>query len=199
MAGINASAISWNTANNNYSLATVAQTVNGVPQEAMVIYPGGNTTDMLNAVPPPPCNILSLLPSGLALSQGAGIAQIVKSGTFQVRRAGYYLITIPSLQIVSLDTSNTTYNIQLVVGSSGNSTIGTDSRHFVPIYSAQFFTLSTYVPLAPSITYTITLTFQQNATTGTDGGGLVTWSSVLVQPLCFQTGVVPGGSAFVTT
>jgi hypothetical protein len=199
MAGINASAISWNTANNNYSLATVAQTVNGVPQEAMVIYPGGNTTDMLNAVPPPPCDIVSLVPPDLALSPGAGVAQDVTSGTFHVRRAGYYLITIPSIQIAALDTSNTTYNIQLVVGSSGNSHIGTDSRHFVPIYSAQFFTLSTYVPLAPSITYTITLTFQQNATTGADGGGLATWTSILVQPLCFQAGVVPGGSAFVTT
>jgi len=198
MAGINASAISWNTANNNYSLATVAQTVNGIPQEAMVIYPGGNTTDMLNAVPPPPCDIVSLVPPDLALSPGAGVSQDVTSGTFQVRRAGYYLITIPSIQIAALDVTNASYNIQLVVGSSGNSHIGTDARSFVPIYSAQFFGLSTYVPLAPSIAYTITLTFQQNAV-GSHGGGLATWSSILVQPLCFQTATVPGGSAFVTT
>ena len=204
MAGINASAISWNTANNNFSLDTVAQTVNGVPQEAMVIYPGGNTTDMLRAVPPPPCNIVTLLNvATLTLTVSAGVAAQqtqTASGTFKVTRTGHYWISIPKITGSSLDTglSGATYALQLRIGSSGNSALAYDSRFFVPVYSSAFFGLGVYTPLTAGISYTCEIQAQQIAN-ATHGGGTLAWTSVLVQPMCFQTATVPGGSAFVTT
>jgi hypothetical protein len=204
MAGLNASGLSWDTANNVFALGTRVQTVGGVVQEAMIIYPGGNTTDMLNAVPPAPCDIVSVMNvSSLTLTVSGGASQQqtqTATGTFRVNRTGYYWISIPKISGTSLDIglSGASYAIQLRIGSAGNSALAYDSRHFVPVYAAQFFGLGVYTPLTAGTSYTCEIQAQQIANS-THGGGTLAWTSVLVQPLAFQSGTVPGTSSFVTT
>jgi hypothetical protein len=204
MAGLNASGLSWDTANNVFALATRFQSVGGVPQEAMVIYPGGNTTDMLAAVPPPPCDIVSQFNATtltLTVSGGASQQQTqTASGTFKVSRTGFYWISVPKISGSSLDIGLTgaNYNLQMRIGYSGNSALAYDSRHFVPCYSSQFFSLGIYTPLTAGTSYTCEIQAQQVAN-ATHGGGTLTWSSVLVQPLAFQSLTTPGTSSFVST
>jgi hypothetical protein len=204
MAGLNVSGLSWDTANNVFALATRYQSVGGVPQEAMVIYPGGNTTDMLAAVPPPPCDIVSVFNvSTLTLTVSGGASQQqtqTASGTFKVTRTGYYWISVPKISGTSLDIglSGANYNLQMRIGYSGNSALAYDNRHFVPCYTSQYFGLGIYTPLTAGTSYTCEIQVQQVAN-ATHGGGTLAWTSVLVQPLAFQTGTIPGTSSFVTT
>jgi len=204
MAGLNASGLSWDTANNVFALATRYQSVGGVPQEAMVIYPGGNTTDMLAAVPPPPCDIVSVLnASSVTLLASTGASQqqtVTASGTFKVTRTGYYWISIPKVAGTSLDSglSGCQYAVQMRIGSAGNSGLAYDARFLVPPYSTQSFSLSIYTPLTAGTSYTCEIQAQQVAN-ATHGGGVFAWSSILVQPLAFQTATTPGTSSFVTT
>lgn len=204
MSSLNPSGLSWDTANDTVALDTRVQTVGGVVQEAMVIYPGGNTTDLLNAVPPAPCNIVSQFNATtltLTVSSGASQQQTqTASGTFSVNRTGYYWISIPKITGTSLDIglSGANYALQLRIGYSGNSALAYDSRHFVPCYASQFFGLGVYTPLTAGTSYTCEIQAQQVANS-THGGGTLTWTSVLVQPLAFQTATTPGTSSFVGT
>ena len=204
MAGLNASGLSWDTANNVFALGTRVQTVGGVVQEAMIIYPGGNTTDMLNAVPPAPCDIVSVLNvSSLTLTASSGSSQQqtqTATGTFKVTRTGYYWISIPKVAGTSLDNSlsGAQYAVQMRIGSSGNSGLAYDSRFLVPVYSSQAFSLSIYTPLTAGTSYTCEIQAQQIAN-ASHGGGVFAWGSILVQPLAFQSVTVPGTSSFVTT
>jgi len=204
MSSLNPSGLSWDTANDKVGLDTRVQTVGGVVQEAMVIYPGGNTTDLLNAVPPAPCNIVSQFNATtltLTVSSGASQQQTqTASGTFSVNRTGYYWISVPKITGTSLDIglSGASYAVQLRIGYSGNSALAYDSRHFVPCYVSQFFGLGVYTPLTAGTSYTCEIQAQQVANS-THGGGTLTWTSVLVQPLAFQTATTPGTSSFVGT
>ena len=204
MSSLNPSGLSWDTANDTVGLDTRLQTVGGVVQEAMVIYPGGNTTDLLNAVPPAPCNIVSVLNVSsltLTVSGGANAQQTqTATGTFVVNRTGHYWISIPKITGTSLDTglSGASYALQLRIGSAANSALAYDSRFFVPVYAASFFGLGVYTPLTAGTSYTCEIQAQQIANS-THGGGTLAWTSVLVQPLAFQTATVPGTSAFVGT
>jgi hypothetical protein len=204
MSSLNPSGLSWDTANDTVGLDTRLQTVGGVVQEAMVIYPGGNTTDLLNAVPPAPCNIVSLLDlSGITLtvSGGANAQQTqTATGTFVVNRTGHYWISIPKITGTSLDTglSGASFALQLRIGSAANSNLAYDSRFFVPVYSTGYFGLGLYTPLTAGTTYTCEIQAQQIANS-THGGGTFAWTSILVQPLAFQTATTPGTSAFVGT
>jgi hypothetical protein len=137
----------------------------------------------------------------LTASTGASQQQTqTASGTFSVNRTGHYWISVPKISGSSLDIglAGANYALQMRIGYSGNSAVAYDSRHFVPCYAAQFFGLSIYTPLTAGISYTCEIQAQQVANS-THGGGTLTWTSVLVQPLAFQTATTPGTSAFVGT
>jgi len=204
MSSLNPSGLSWDTANDKVGLDTRVQTVGGVVQEAMVIYPGGNTTDLLNAVPPAPCNIVSQFnATTLTLTASTGASQQqtqTASGTFRVNRTGHYWISIPKVAGTSLDNglSGAQYAVQMRIGSSANSGLAYDSRFLVPPYSTQSFSLGIYTPLTAGTSYTCEIQAQQVAN-ATHGGGVFAWGSILVQPLAFQTATTPGTSSFVGT